>query len=98
VADKEIAWIERIIIARDGHRRGERYEPAENGEFAPLISARLSPSRLGKHFKLVSRTPEPHPGPIGSPERRMGPDGVREGGAVEQRPAACSAPSSRNAA
>jgi hypothetical protein len=36
-------------------------DPAENGEFAPMISVRLSPFRLGQHFKLVSRTPEPHP-------------------------------------
>jgi hypothetical protein len=31
VADKEIAWIDRIIIARDGPRISERYEPAKNG-------------------------------------------------------------------
>jgi hypothetical protein len=74
--DRAIPWIERIIIARDGHRSGERYEPAENGECAPMISVRLSPFRLGQHFKLVSHTPEPHPGPIGVPERPMGPDGV----------------------
>jgi hypothetical protein len=60
VADKEIAWIERIIIARDGHRSGGRYEPAENGEFAPMISVRLSPVRLCQRFKLVNRTLEPH--------------------------------------
>jgi hypothetical protein len=91
VADKETAWIERIIVARDGRCIRERYETAENDEFAPLISVKFQPFRPGQRFKLVNRTPEPHPAPIGSPERPMGPDGVREGGAVEQRPAACSA-------
>ena len=47
VTDKEIAWIERIIVARDGRRIHERYEAAKNDEFAPLISVRLSRFRLG---------------------------------------------------
>ena len=31
MADKEIAWTERIIIARDGPGISERYERAKNG-------------------------------------------------------------------
>jgi hypothetical protein len=29
MADKEIAWIARIVIARQARRSGERYEPTE---------------------------------------------------------------------
>jgi hypothetical protein len=35
-------------------------DPAENSEFAPLISVKFQPFRLCQRFKLVNRTLEPH--------------------------------------